>query len=158
MAHPARKAIFPWAKEFNIKPPIGLFLKLKGGIENLTEISIALNLAFRRLDTSTTGPRRACIEIISDVLLQHQVIQTRKLITELVSGLKSAGFSILAVVNPMMHPSEEVCAILGLFQGEISIYEKETEQGTEKFLKVKRMQNQKYLENELLLTKGKLAT
>jgi hypothetical protein len=37
-------------------------------------------------------------------------------------------------------------AILGLFDGEISIYEK----GTEQFLKIKRMTNQKYLKDEIL--------
>jgi hypothetical protein len=46
-----------------------------------------------------------------------------------------------------MHPPEELHAILGLFDGEISIYEK----GAEEFLKIKRMSNQKYLKDELLL-------
>ena len=48
-----------------------------------------------------------------------------------------------------MHSSEEVHAILGLFEGEINIYEKETEEGLEKFLKVKRMYNQQYLDAKL---------
>lgn len=44
--------------------------KLKG-VENLTDINIALTSAFRRLNMLVSSPRRACIEIISDVLLQH---------------------------------------------------------------------------------------
>jgi hypothetical protein len=68
--------------------------------------------------------------------------------------LKSAGFTTLAVVDPRMHPSEELYAIIGLFEGEIDIHEKETEKGIEKFLKIKKMSNQEYLENELLLTKA----
>jgi hypothetical protein len=63
--------------------------------------------------------------------------------------LASAGFTVLAVVDPQMHPPEELHAILGLFDGEINIYEK----GTEQFLRIKRMSNQKYLEDELLLKK-----
>jgi hypothetical protein len=60
----------------------------------------------------------------------------------------------MAVIDPQMHSSEELHAILGLFGGEINIYEKETDKGLEKFLKIKKMSNQKYLENELLLTKA----
>jgi len=55
-----------------------------------------------------------------------------------------------------MHPSEEVHAILGLFDGEINIYRKRTKIGSEKFLKIEKMANQKYLESELHLRKEKL--
>jgi len=70
--------------------------------------------------------------------------------------LKSMGFTTLVVVDPRMHPPEELYAILGLFEGEVDIRERETEKGTERFLKIKRMSNQKYLENELLLKKEQL--
>jgi tetratricopeptide (TPR) repeat protein len=125
--------------------------KLKG-VENLTEISIALTSAIHKLDASLKGPRRACIEIVSDTLLQHHAVQTRKWLTALTTEMTSTGFTILAVVDPQMHPSEELHAILGLFDGEIDIYEK----GAEQFLRIKRMSNQKYLEDELLLKKGDL--
>jgi KaiC/GvpD/RAD55 family RecA-like ATPase len=128
------------------------------GVENLTDIGIALTKAFRRLDPSTSGPKRACIEIISDVLLQHHAVQTRRFLTELITELKSRGFTTLAVMNPKMHPQEEVHAILDLFEGEINIYEKETKKGLEKFLKIKKMYNQKYSEREISLKKEKLET
>ncbi len=131
--------------------------KLKG-VENLTDIGIALTSAFRRLDASISGPRRACIEIISDVLLQHHAVQTRRWLTGLIPELKSRGFTTLAVMNPQMHSSEEVHAILGLFEGEINIYEKETERGLEKFLKIKKMYNQRYVESKMPLKKEKLKT
>jgi hypothetical protein len=73
-------------------------------------------------------------------------------LTSLTAELKSSGFTTLAIVDPRMHPSEELYAILGLFDGEINIYEK----GAERFLKIKRMSNQEYLEDELLLKKGDL--
>ena len=50
-----------------------------------------------------------------------------------------------------MHPSEELHAILGLFDGEINICDRQTEKGLERFLKIKRMSNQKYIKNETLL-------
>lgn len=125
--------------------------KLKG-VENLTEISIALTSAISKLEASSKRPRRACIEIVSDVLLQHHAVQTRKWLTALTTELTSNGFTVLAVVDPEMHPSEELHAILGLFDGEISIYEK----GAEHLLRIKRMSNQKYLEDELPLRKRQL--
>jgi len=49
--------------------------KMKG-VENLTEISIALTKALgTECIRSMTGPKRACIEITSDVLLQHRAIK-----------------------------------------------------------------------------------
>jgi len=131
--------------------------KLKG-VENLTDISIALTSAFRKLDTSQTDSRRACIEIISDVLLQHHAVHTRRWLNALIPQLKSKGFTTLAVMDHQMHPSEEVRAILDLFEGEINIYERETKKGSEKFLKIKKMLNRRYLESELRLRKEKLQT
>jgi KaiC/GvpD/RAD55 family RecA-like ATPase len=125
------------------------------GVENLTDINIALTKAFRTLDTQPKGPRRACVEIISDVLLQHHAVQTRRWLADLIPDLRSKGFTTLALINPQMHPSQEVQAILDLFEGEISIYERETE-GLEKFLKIRRMSNQKYVDSELPLRKERL--
>jgi len=129
--------------------------KLKG-VENLTDISIALTSAIRKLDPSPKGPRRICIGLVSDVLLQHHAVQTRRWLTGLVSELRSNGFTTLAVMDPEMHPSQEVRAVLDLFEGQIDIYDKEPEKGLQKFLKIKKMSNQEYLENELLLKKEDL--
>jgi tetratricopeptide (TPR) repeat protein/KaiC/GvpD/RAD55 family RecA-like ATPase len=126
--------------------------KLKG-LDNLTDIDIALTKAFRTLKPSATSTRRICVEIVSDILLQHHAVTTRRWLSALLPTLKSKGFSILAVVDPQMHPLEETQALLGLFDGEISIYEKETEKGTERFLKIRRLSNQKYLKDEICLTK-----
>ncbi len=124
--------------------------KLKG-VENLTDISIALTSAIRKLNKSLKGPRRACIEIMSDVLLQHHAVRTRRWLTAILAELRSKGFTTLAIIDPQMHPPQEVHAILDLFEGEINIFEKETEKGSQKFLKIKRMQNQKYSKNEMPL-------
>ena len=129
--------------------------KLKG-VECLTDIDIALVKAFRMLDASQSGPKRACVEITSDVLLQHHAVVTRKWLSALLPDLKSKGFTTLAVVNPHMHPQEEVQAILGLFEGEIRVSEKETDKGPEKILRIKRLYNQRYLENDLVLIREKL--
>jgi tetratricopeptide (TPR) repeat protein/KaiC/GvpD/RAD55 family RecA-like ATPase len=118
--------------------------KLKG-VENLTQISIALSSALRRLPKTLTGPRRACIEIISDVLLQHHALQTRRWLNALIPELKAHGFTTLAVINPGMHPAQEVHAVLDLFDGEINIDESESKN----FLRIKRMNDHRYLTKAL---------
>jgi len=129
--------------------------KLKG-TENLTEIDIAITKAFRTLTLADPKLKRACIEILSDVLLQHHASVTRKWLSELLPILKSKGFTILAVIDPGMHTAEETQAVLNLFDGEMRISEKETPKGTKQTLKIKRMRGQKYLENELTLNKETL--
>jgi len=120
------------------------------GINNLTEINIELTKTLRTLST-INAPRRVCINIVSDVLLQYGPIRTRKWLTHIISLLESEGFTILAVINPKMHSSEDSNAILGLFDGEIIINEIEPKKGYEMRLKIKRMNNQKYLKDEILL-------
>jgi KaiC/GvpD/RAD55 family RecA-like ATPase len=122
------------------------------GVESLTNINIALTQAIRKLDPALKTPRRICIGLLSDLLLQHGPLQTRKWLTELLTQLRSAGFTTLAVIDPLMHPPEQLHAVLGLFDGEVNIREAETERGLARFLKVKRMSNQKYLKEEVLLT------
>ena len=125
-------------------------IKLKG-VENLTDVSMALTSAMRKLNTSMKDQRRICLGLVSDVLLQHHAVQTRRWLTSLLAELKSNGFTTLAVLDPQMHASEELHAILGLFEGEINIYEKETDEGLRKYLRIKKMGNSKYLEDELPL-------
>jgi KaiC/GvpD/RAD55 family RecA-like ATPase len=121
------------------------------GVGTLSNISIALTKALRLLDPQSTKTRRICIDIISDVLLEHKAVVTRKWMSALLSDLKSKGFTIFSVLNPLMHPLDQVQAILGLFDGEINISEKQTKDGLENFLRIKRMQNQKYSRGELKL-------
>jgi KaiC/GvpD/RAD55 family RecA-like ATPase len=130
--------------------------KLKG-VENLTEIDIALTKAFRTLNASATSPKRICIEIVSDVLLQHHAVNTRRWLSALLPTLKSKGFITLATINPRMHPPEEFEAILGLFEGEIQISEKETVEGIKQTLKIRKLYNQNYLQNEVIIGKKNLA-
>lgn len=129
-----------------------------GGVENLTEMNIALESALRRLGKARNDHRRACLDIVSDVLLQHRSVQTRRWLTGLIPELRSKGFTTLAIMNPHMHASEETHAVLDLFEGEISIYEKEVQNDLLRFLRIKRMHNQRYLESEIPLRKTRLMT
>ena len=127
--------------------------KLKG-VENLTEINIALTSAIRRLKRSPEETRRACIGIVSDVLLQHHATQTRRWLTGLIAELRSRGFTTLAVLNPFMHTPEEVQAILDLFEGEISLVEKDDE----KSMRIKKLLDQNYLRIQRSVSTRRLST
>jgi KaiC/GvpD/RAD55 family RecA-like ATPase len=129
--------------------------KLKG-VENLTEIDIALAKYFRTLNPAKHSQRRACIQVISDVLLQHHAVIARKWLSALLPNLKSKGFTTLAVIDQNMHPADEVQAIRGLFDGVIRISEKENAQGVVKSLRIRKLTNQRCSENELVITKEKL--
>jgi KaiC/GvpD/RAD55 family RecA-like ATPase len=124
--------------------------KLKG-VESLTDIDIALVKAYRMTNPSQKVTKRACIEILSDVLLQQHAVVTRKWLTGLLTKMQAEGFTTLAVINPQMHPQEEVQAILDLFQGELKISEKETPTGTKKTLQIKKLLNHQYHDQELTL-------
>jgi predicted ATPase/KaiC/GvpD/RAD55 family RecA-like ATPase len=123
------------------------------GVENLTDISIALTSAIRKLDPSLKGPRRICIGLVSDVLLYHHAVETRRWLSALMTKLKSEDFTTLAVMDPEMHSPQDARAILDLFDGEINIFKKEAEKGAGKYLRIQKMSNHEYQENEVLMKK-----
>ena len=129
------------------------FYKL-GSKNDLTNLSIALSKAYRTTEQSSDTSKRACIEIVSDVLLQSNLKLTRQWLEHLLYNLKAKGFTTLATLNPLMHPPDQLHAILSLFDGEISIREKETERGTDRSLKIIRMNGQKFIKKEVHLTKN----
>jgi hypothetical protein len=89
--------------------------KLKG-IENLTEIDITLTKAFRTLKSSVTSSKRICIEIVSDALLQHHAVSTRRWLSALLPTLKFKGFTTLAVFDPHMLPPQRGTGDFWLFR------------------------------------------
>lgn len=127
------------------------------GVENLTEVNIALETLLENLGKAKQEEGRFCLEILSDVLLEHGAVQTRKWLSRLIPELRSKGFTTLAVVNPQMHTSEQLHAILDLFDGEIVIYEKGDREYT-KYLRIRKMHRERYLETELVLKKNRLMT
>ena len=100
----------------------------------------------------TSSNKRACIGIVSDVLVDYGIKATRKWISELTTDLISKGFIILAVINPLMHTSEELYSILDLFDGEINLYQTEDPLECKKSLRVKKLRNQDYIKNPICLT------
>ena len=117
---------------------------------DLTNLNIALLKAYRNVGQSSI--KRACIGIISDVLVDHGVKTTRKWIAELTTDLVSKGFTVLAVANPLMHTSEELHSILDLFDGEISISKSDNPQECKNSVQVKKLRGKDYIKNPICMT------
>jgi KaiC/GvpD/RAD55 family RecA-like ATPase len=118
---------------------------------DLTNLNIALAKALQTLDQSMKTPKRICIESVSDILLHHKADTTRKWLSETISNLSSRGFIFLIVMNPLMHPPEELHAILDLLDGEISIDHVETKAGPQKRLQIKNLRKKEYNKNPVPL-------
>jgi KaiC/GvpD/RAD55 family RecA-like ATPase/tetratricopeptide (TPR) repeat protein len=132
-------------------PSLPNVIKLKG-IDSLTEINIALTKLLRTITLVQTNQKRLCMDLLSDVLLQHHAVTTRKWLSELIVMLKSKSFTTLAVLDPLILP-EEVPSITSLFDGEIKVSEKESEEGLETVLRIRKLYNQKFRDDELRLKK-----
>jgi KaiC/GvpD/RAD55 family RecA-like ATPase len=122
---------------------------------DLTNISIALTKAIRSIDQNSEKPKRICVEILSDILISHGPNITRKWISGLITNFGAKGFTMLAVMNPAMHPSDQATAVIDLFDGEINIIESSDPLDCRKSILVKKLRNQDYLKNPICLTNPK---
>ena len=111
-------------------------------IDNLTDLNLQINDALASIQ-----PKRIVLDILSDVLLRHKGLQTRRWLTELLERLRSKTITTLAVLNPHMHSGEDVQAVVGLFDGNLEIVEEEGQ----KSLRVKWMHGVEVVEKELSL-------
>jgi KaiC/GvpD/RAD55 family RecA-like ATPase len=129
------------------KPNI-IKLRSKTDINNL---NIALAKAIHSIKHKP-ATKRACVETVSDVLLRQGPEVTRRWLSELITNLTSKGFTILAVMDPNMHPADQATAVLNLFDGEINLYEIEDEMECKKSVRIKKLRNQDYIKNPICLT------
>jgi tetratricopeptide (TPR) repeat protein/KaiC/GvpD/RAD55 family RecA-like ATPase len=123
------------------------------GVDNLTEIDISLTKILRTFNLEQALPKRACIDLISDALLQHGAVISRKWLSNLLPVLKSKGFTTLAIVDEGMHRPEELQAIVSLFDGQIKITQRVTDKGENKVLRIERLSGNKFLAKDLQLSK-----
>jgi tetratricopeptide (TPR) repeat protein/KaiC/GvpD/RAD55 family RecA-like ATPase len=123
-------------------------LRSKTDINNL---NMALARESRNLQIQQS-PKRLCVEIVSDVLLEYGSKTTRKWLAELITELASKGFTVLAVINPKMHTPDQTGAILDLFDGEISITQTDDPLECKKQIQVKKLKGQDYIKNPICLT------
>ena len=116
------------------------------GIDNLTDVNLQINEAL-----GSVQPKRVVLDILSDVLLRHRGLQTRRWLTELLERFRSKSVTVLAVLNPYMHSSGDVQAVVDLFDGNIEIFEKEGDGALGKLLRIKWMHGVGVSKKELSL-------
>ncbi|MGA2461184.1 MAG: tetratricopeptide repeat protein [Candidatus Bathyarchaeia archaeon] len=104
------------------------------GIENLTELNLTITETINSLQ-----PSRLVVQFLSDVLLRHKALQTRKWLSELLDKFRAKNITTLVLLNPFMHSSEEVQAVVDLFDGNLEIFEKDVEGSPGKFMRVRWM-------------------
>ncbi len=124
------------------------------GKADITNLGIALTKAIRTIDPSVTK-KRVCIEILSDALMTHGPRTTREWLSGLITDLGAKGFTMLAVIDPTMHSSEQANAVINLFDGEISITQSDDPLDCKKSIHVKKLRNQDYIKNPICLIEMK---
>jgi KaiC/GvpD/RAD55 family RecA-like ATPase len=96
------------------------------------------------------------IELLSDLLLRNKGRTTRRWLTDFAARRKANGFTILATLDPLTAPQEEIQTIIGVFDGVIEVYERPLQERSRRFLVIKKMYGRNYSENELMLDKQRL--
>lgn len=125
------------------------------GVENLNDLNISLSKAMEPL-LSITSKRILILDVVSDALLEHKGLTTRKWLNDFIVKRKDDEFTILGIFNPNIAEKADAQAIIDLFDGVIEVFEKGLRERARRFLIIKRMYGRKYAENEILLDREKL--
>ncbi len=129
------------------------FIPVPTGIQNLTALNIELVKVVK--DHAETGGR-VCLDVLSDILLTHKLLTTRKWVTDILPRLQNWGFTVLGVFNPGLHSNEEVQGLVELYNGYSEIFEKDYAGRARRLIAVRKMADLQYNENELLIDKQRL--
>ena len=130
-------------------PDLPNIIKLRSKTD-INNLNMALVKESRDLQTQQS-PKRLCVEVVSDVLLEYGAKTTRKWLAELITELTSKNFIILAMINPAMHPSDQTNSVLDLFDGEINITQPEDPLECKKSIQVRKLRGQDYIKNAICL-------
>ncbi len=127
------------------------------GIENLSDANISLSLSLKDVMAKEKATSSIMIlDILSDILLRHKAITTRRWLLDFIGKRKAEGFTIIATLNPLTTTREETQTVVDSFDGVVEIFERSLLERSRRFLVVKKMYGRRYSENELLLDKDKL--
>jgi KaiC/GvpD/RAD55 family RecA-like ATPase/tetratricopeptide (TPR) repeat protein len=133
-------------KPKNKVPDLPNVYRLRGKTD-LTNLSISLAKAYRNIEPSKK--KRICVEIVSDVLLDYGPRETRKWISELITDLALKGFTLLAIMDPSMHPTEQSNAVINLFDGEIELTQTGDPLECKKSIRIKKLRNKDFIRNSI---------
>lgn len=137
-----------------LSPPANLY-KISN-FDNLSDFNISLTKTMEGRVKQKATNRLMIIDLLTDILLQHKALTSRRWLSDFIAKRKGEGFTVLAFLNPLVSPKEETQTLIDVFDGVIEIYERELRERARRFLVVKRMYGRKYSESELMLDKDKL--
>ena len=137
-----------------ITPPSPNALKI-AGVEDLGDLNSSFDKAMRSIQT-LNQPKLLILDLVSDILLEHRALASRKWLSDFLATRQAEGFTVLAGLNPLVSPSQENQTVIDLFDGVIEIYEKLLHDVSRRFLIIKKMYGRKYIDTELMLDKKKL--
>jgi KaiC/GvpD/RAD55 family RecA-like ATPase len=147
-------AFSPQADKIEPKP---MNLYQLPSVDNLSDHTLSLSLAIRDARAKEkSGKMLLVLDTLSDVILRHKALTTRRWLTDFVGKRKAEGFTIVATLNPLTISKEEVQTVVDFFDGIIEIYERPLAEKAGRFLVVKKLYGRLYSESELLLDKKKL--
>ena len=125
------------------------------GVENLSDLNISLGKAMEPL-LNETSKRLLILDVISDALLEHKGLTTRKWLNDFIAKRKADGFTIVGIFNPNIVWKADAQAIIDLFDGVIEVFEKGLRERARRFLIIKRMYGRNYAEKEIMLDRERL--
>jgi len=142
-AHPKNLHVLACSSRTEVLPQGALNVRSIKGLENLSDLNIGLMDIIDRVVGVDNGEGGViCIDVLSEILLQHKILNTRRWLMDILPRLRYKGYTVLATFNLYMHSSEETQAVVDVFDGEISLYDKE---GSDvKWIQVKKMFNIEY--------------
>jgi len=129
--------------------PTTEFIQVSRSLRNISEIDDLLTHA---LETIHDESPRVLIQLVSDILLLQKGVATRHWLADLLPRLRARNCTVLAELNPRMHGTQEVNALLDLFDGRMEIVEHEETEQPVRFLRITSLRGHKYLPHQALLT------
>jgi KaiC/GvpD/RAD55 family RecA-like ATPase len=137
-----------------LTPSGGKIFKIHG-LQNLSDLNISFTKAVEELPKAVSS-KLIIVDLLSDVLLEHKALTTRKWLDGFIGKRKAEGFTIIGVLNPLISMQQDVQTLMDLFDGIIEIYERELKERSRRFLVVKKMYGRRYSDTEVMLDKDKL--
>jgi len=125
-------------------------------LDDLTNINITLDTIFSEVDEKGLKVKSGLLDILSDIILIHDIKTVRKWLGDILTKFKSKNITTLWTLDPGMHPEEAESMAISLFDGHLTLEEKIVDGQRKKTLRIRRLYRMKYLEEELILAKEKL--
>jgi len=126
-------------------------------VQNPNDFNISLSKAMEPLMDG--GKKKLIIldQLVSDILLEHKALATRRWLDEFLVRRKSEGFTVIVTLNPLMVADQQRQALIDLFDGVVEVYEKELPEQSKRYMIVRKMYARKYSDTAVELDRHKLS-